>query len=1095
MLRSILLLLFLNFSGLLLAQNATIVVQSGHYDEIMGMAFSPDGKVFASVGEDKKVILWDIQTGKQFQVLYGHKDGAQRAIFTPDGKTLITGGGRKDMSLIFWDWKNGKEIRKIEKAMSNSIEGFALSSDGKYLATGTYREMKMWNVATGEKVYEIIDPRKSYDMLPIKGDVDAIAFSSDNSLVALAVGNGTIQIRKALTGELQKEIVVKGTQVGVFAVAFAPDGKTVYASGSVGKLGQFDVKSGKPIMTIDNQGGGSPCPCMFTSDLNYFVNVCGGELTKLDIKAEKLVYDIEDVFYSIKGVTISPDGKLIAISGADKDDYYSIAIFNAATGAFLKYLSGFPGSVISLDFNDDNHMLASGTTLHPPRVWNLTSSAGFHNYEDGIYGSMGDIYATVRFSKDGEKLFQSRQNNMFTFHTESSKTAGAIRTGGRTRNAIEISPDGKYLAQTKGKVMIYDVATNEELHALAAPRTRLKSVAFGPKSDVLYAGGYTEIKRFKVNNGAFEELPKLPTKHYAEMISPHPDGKVIAVQQYSHTYILNAETGDINKQFEEKTEHPEYSPDGKLMVTNDKNVIHIWNVADYSLKYTLEGHSDQINAFEFTSDNKYMASASDDTSIKLWNLATGKLVATLIALKGEDYIIITPDNYYMTTQGGINGVAFRVDGKVFPFEQFDIQFNRPDIVLKRMGYADQKLIDAYHKAYEKRLKKMGFSEDMLGKDFHMPEVAITNIDDFGLETKNGEITLNIDAKDSKFNLDRVNIWINDVPIYGKNGMDIKSMNSKTYKKSIKLQLAHGMNKVQVSVTNQKAAEALKETFEINYTAPAGKPDLYVLALGASKFKDNRFDLTYAAKDADDIANKFKSSEGVFSEVHVKTVTNEQLTKGNITNLKSFFTSAKRDDIVMLFIAGHGILDSKYDYYYATTDLDFADPAKNGVVYEVIEGLLDGLQALKKLFIMDTCHSGEVDKDEVEIEEHAETEQGDVTFRHVGGDIKFKNSLGMESTSELMKELFTDLRRGTGATVISSAGGAEYAMEGDKWKNGLFTYCLLHGIETKEADLDNDGNIMISELQKYVKHEVKELSQGKQVPTSRIENVSLDFRVW
>ena len=69
------------------------------------------------------------------------------------------------------------------------------------------------------------------------------------------------------------------------------------------------------------------------------------------------------------------------------------------------------------------------------------------------------------------------------------------------------------------------------------------------------------------------------------------------------------------------------------------------------------------------------------------------------------------------------------------------------------------------------------------------------------------------------------------------------------------------------------------------------------------------------------------------------------------------------------------------------------------------------------------------------------------------------------------------------------------MESGEWKNGLFTYSLINGIKSKEADLNKDGKIMLSELQKYVQSQVVKLSGGKQQPTSRIENISMDFRVW
>ena len=70
----------------------------------------------------------------------------------------------------------------------------------------------------------------------------------------------------------------------------------------------------------------------------------------------------------------------------------------------------------------------------------------------------------------------------------------------------------------------------------------------------------------------------------------------------------------------------------------------------------------------------------------------------------------------------------------------------------------------------------------------------------------------------------------------------------------------------------------------------------------------------------------------------------------------------------------------------------------------------------------------------------------------------------------------------------------YAMENGEWKNGLFTYYLLKGVESGEADLNSDGEIWLKELQQYIQQQVVELSGGQQQPTSRIENSVLDYRV-
>ena len=104
-------------------------------------------------------------------------------------------------------------------------------------------------------------------------------------------------------------------------------------------------------------------------------------------------------------------------------------------------------------------------------------------------------------------------------------------------------------------------------------------------------------------------------------------------------------------------------------------------------------------------------------------------------------------------------------------------------------------------------------------------------------------------------------------------------------------------------------------------------------------------------------------------------------------------------------------------------------------------------------------------------------------------------VGLKNSFDLMKELFADLRRGNGAVVISSASGEEFAFESEAWQNGVFTYAVLEGLKSGNADLNKDKTTTVTELRDYVSKRVVELTDGKQNPTSRTENLESDFRVW
>ena len=86
-------------------------------------------------------------------------------------------------------------------------------------------------------------------------------------------------------------------------------------------------------------------------------------------------------------------------------------------------------------------------------------------------------------------------------------------------------------------------------------------------------------------------------------------------------------------------------------------------------------------------------------------------------------------------------------------------------------------------------------------------------------------------------------------------------------------------------------------------------------------------------------------------------------------------------------------------------------------------MLDGIKPIKKLFLMDSCHSGELDTDEYSVASNTTVKSNSVTFRNAGNvNAVSKSGFGMSQSAQLASELFADLRRGTGATIISSAGG-------------------------------------------------------------------------
>src|SRR5262249_35834491 len=158
--------------------------------------------------------------------------------------------------------------------------------------------------------------------------------------------------------------------------------------------------------------------------------------------------------------------------------------------------------------------------------------------------------------------------------------------------------------------------------------------------------------------------------------------------------------------------------------------------------------------------------------------------------------------------------------------------------------------------------------------------------------------------------------------------------------------------------------------------------------------------------------------------------------------------------------------------------------EHGLPFEEFENLLDGIAPVRKLLLVDTCFSGEIERD-TPTPVTSVAGSGQVTMRafsamrgiHVQADASPVSAAASSSGAatglgntqlpvyaRFEQEWFADLRRGTGAAVISSASGDEFALEGEQWRNGVFTYALLNGLKSGKADRNGDGQVSVSELE-------------------------------
>lgn len=489
-------------------------------------------------------------------------------------------------------------------------------------------------------------------------------------------------------------------------------------------------------------------------------------------------------------------------------------------------------------------------------------------------------------------------------------------------------------------------------------------------------------------------------------------------------------------------------------------------------------------------DGKLLVGRSVAGTVDFVRVADGEQVLSFVAPASDAYLMLTPAGAYVSNKKTVPGLSFFSQGKGYDNTAFDIQLNRPDLVLAALGYSSPETISRYYAAYRKRLQLLGKGAPATKQK--LPLVWLEDLPDDMAHTTASEIRFTVKAK-ADVTLKTLHISVNGVPIYGAQGKPL-AFTGGLVNAVVNVPLSQGQNVVRISVAGE-GAESLPETIVVQKVPTGAKPDLYLVAIGSGDFREPGHQLPLASKDARDIVSMFQGHAQQYGSVYVDTLINSLVTASAIGNLRVKLQRSKPDDVVVFFFAGHGLRDLKRRLFLSTFDTHFGMPEQGSIPYELVEQLIDVTGSRHRIVFIDACNSGELDESSADRYVSAKKQFVQTPGTRGDGNQLSANKKDWDEAFGMMQTQFSDLRHNTGATVLVAAGAIQSAAESSQLKNGVFTYALKAGLGERKADIDADGQILMSELLEYLRKTVAGLSNGTQLPGSRSENLIEDIRVW
>jgi len=483
----------------------------------------------------------------------------------------------------------------------------------------------------------------------------------------------------------------------------------------------------------------------------------------------------------------------------------------------------------------------------------------------------------------------------------------------------------------------------------------------------------------------------------------------------------------------------------------EDGLVRLVDVASGKELRSLEGHRVVVTEVVFSHDGTRLLSVSRDGTFRLWGVGDGRLQVIGVPGPGGRIVLVAADGSYYAPRSGLGQVAFRTTTGVVPYDELDLEHNRPDRALAALGSRDEQRMTTLRLARERRIAGRTLRAGRVGLEAEAPIVRDWRVEGEALRVKLATAAPTI-------------VRVNGVPLPA----------TSTRSDELAIPLSPGSNLVRITFTDDGAAswigvERPDDTAEVR---------LFVLAVGVSRYAQAEADLKFAADDARHLATTLAQRVGAKAVTRVDA----EATWAEVERAAhTLFADAREGDAAIVFIAGHGVNDGG-TYYFAPHEMDFAAPRKRGVSFEALDGLFATTRARQRLLLMDTCFSGPID---AQAATTPVLPPGVIAVDAPRGAFARRAERADKADTvvfDTMRAIFADVSLGSGAQVIAAASGRQFAFEREGF--GVFTGALLDALAAPETDADRDGELHIGEVQDAVAERVARATNGAQVPTSR-----------
>ncbi len=572
-----------------LCQGAQIATLGQHEWIVTCAAFSPDGKTIASGGMGGEVKIWDAEKLTCRQTLNVSTGAVWSVAFTPGGGELMiasTSGGVELRDTVSWQVRTNFPGRLASLSRDGTLLAASESSPFYWEATGP---LTLWNPATGERLRAFAEPGR------------ALALSPDGTMLAAAAETNGVRLYETGSGRL---LCFLPTKKSVWSLHFSPDGGELISAGWWGEVSIWKTAEAAAPRTF------SEGP-----------------------------FDVWDADFS-------PDGKMIVTTSSDQ----AIRFRDRATLEQKSILRGHESEVWCAAFSPDGKKMVTGGKDQNVLLWNTAPAAAQNeiaqeNFSPALFSPDGAQLVTVNPAPGGGRaLWRLADRALAADHLAQGRVV------------IGFSRDGKYVvafAADQRALEFWPPSAEAPARTVTLPGLSVGASDFvlwgmSPEQQCCFAIDRAGVARvWNAEDGTLQKTfagPAAPIRNAA--LSPRGKFLVVSVERENAISLFDCASGKLLRLegHHDFASGLDFSPDSAVLASGSMDgTIRLWRTADGATAGVLPGHLQETTDVAFSPDGRTLASVGQEESLKLWHLPTMREVYSQPLPHAGQHLQFSPD--------------------------------------------------------------------------------------------------------------------------------------------------------------------------------------------------------------------------------------------------------------------------------------------------------------------------------------------------------------------------------------------------------------------------------------------------------------------